>query len=74
MPALPAMDAYFSMRELLKCLVQRASMPNLTEEEKRNALMEAFSVVQNTTINTFTKENIAKLYSLRGKILTKLEK
>ncbi|VDM06780.1 unnamed protein product [Wuchereria bancrofti] len=68
------MDAYFSMRELLKCLVQRSSMPNLTEEQKHNALMEAFSVVQKTTINTFTKENIAKLYSLRGKVLMKLEK
>ncbi|KAK6104161.1 FAT domain family protein [Brugia pahangi] len=74
LPALPAMDAYFSMRELLKCLVQRSSMPDLAEEQKHSALMEAFSVVQKTTINTFTKENIAKLYSLRGKILMKLEK
>ncbi|KAM3719228.1 Transformation/transcription domain-associated protein [Dirofilaria immitis] len=72
--ALPAMDAYFSLRELLKCLLQRASMPNLTEEQKYSALIEAFSVAQKTTINTFTKENIAKLYSLRGKILMKLEK
>ncbi|EJD75551.1 FAT domain-containing protein [Loa loa] len=74
LPALPAMDAYFSVRELLKCLVQRASTPDLTEEKQHSALMEAFSVVQRTTINTFTKENIAKLYALRGKILTKLEK
>ncbi|VDO49483.1 unnamed protein product [Onchocerca flexuosa] len=72
--ALPAMDAYFSLRELLKCLMQRAFMPNLTEEQKHSALMEAFAVVQKTSINTFTKENIAKLYSLRGKILAELEK
>ncbi|CAG9537664.1 unnamed protein product [Cercopithifilaria johnstoni] len=74
LPALPAMDAYFSVREFLKCLMHRASMPNLTEEQRENALMEAFSVVQRTTINTFTKENIAKIYCLRGRILTKLKK
>lgn len=68
------MDAYFSVRELLKCLVHRASMSNLTEEQRHSALMEAFTVVQNTTINTFTKENIAKLYCLRGRILAKLKK
>ncbi|VDK71443.1 unnamed protein product [Litomosoides sigmodontis] len=74
LPALPAMDAYFSVREFLKCLVHRASAPNLTEEQRHSALMEAFSVVQKTTINAFTKENIAKLYCLRGRILTKLQK
>ncbi|KAL3994636.1 FAT domain family protein [Acanthocheilonema viteae] len=73
LPALPAMDAYFSVREFLKCLVHRASMPSLTEEQRHSALMDAFSVVQKTTINAFTKENIAKLYCLRGRILTKLK-
>uniref|UniRef100_A0A0R3RGM5 Non-specific serine/threonine protein kinase n=1 Tax=Elaeophora elaphi TaxID=1147741 RepID=A0A0R3RGM5_9BILA len=73
LPALPAMDAYFSVREFLKCLLYQTRVPNLTEEQRHSALMEAFSIIQRTTLNTFTKENIAKLYCLRGRILTKLQ-
>lgn len=68
------MDAYLTVKEHLKCLLQRSAKRGLKDAEKREILRNAYDILENTSMNAFPKENIAKLLILRGIILSKLEK
>ncbi|VDM94952.1 unnamed protein product [Thelazia callipaeda] len=74
LPVLPAVDAYQSVKELMKCLIQRASLPFVTKKEKHDILTDAFVLLQETSVRSFTRENLASFYALRGRILAELEK
>lgn len=55
-------------------MVKKASEFNVTQQERQTALNEALAITENVKLNALNKEHVAKIFSLKGVVLSKLGK
>uniref|UniRef100_A0A915BXE0 FAT domain-containing protein n=2 Tax=Parascaris univalens TaxID=6257 RepID=A0A915BXE0_PARUN len=73
MPTLPAMDAHAKVYENLKCLLKVSMSKELTAQDKQDVLLEALHMVEDTSVSALTKDQVSKLFTMKGTLLSKLE-
>lgn len=73
MPTLPAMDAHAKVYENLKCLLKVSMSKELTAQDKQDVLFEALHMVEDTSVSALTKDQVSKLFTMKGTLLSKLE-
>ncbi len=78
MTNLPVMDGFQKLYEQIKCCIRLGEpgpKPGPDEsQECQESLLEGLDLIENTNITFFSKEQSAKMYALKGTILSRLDK
>lgn len=86
MPNLPTMDGHAKLYQHLKCLIRVADVGS-RQSDRNDALIEVceneysswicyqgLDIIENTNISYFNKDQTARIFAIKGALLSKLEK
>ena len=67
-------DADLRVSEHIKCLAKKADEYGINSRERQDILSEALALTENVNMNALDREHIARIFSLKGVVLSKIGK